>query len=120
MLKRSLTLFSLFAALAATTPALAAVTVPAGFRAEIAASGPDLSFMTGLAFDGDGVLFVSEADVFTNTGRVLRLVDSDGDGDIDSFGEYAQGFGLVTGIAFRGEGFPIATRGCKAPKGARS
>lgn len=96
-----------------------AVTVPAGFRADIAASGPDLSYLTGLAFDGDGTLYVSEANVLTNSGRVLRLEDSDGDGDIDVFAEYASGFGLVTGITFRGEGFPIATRGCAAPKGPR-
>jgi len=91
--------------LAIALTAHAQVDVPAGFDATVFASGPDLTFVTGLAFDSAGLLHVSEADVLTGTGRVLRLEDRDGDGRADRISEYATGFGLVTGIAFRGKGF---------------
>jgi glucose/arabinose dehydrogenase len=103
-------------AIAATAPLAAAVVVPPGFRAEVVVEGPAISYVTTLAFDGDGVLYAGEANLVTGTGRVLRLEDHDGDGRAETVREYAVGFGIVTGIAFRGVHPP---RGPRGPKSVR-
>ena len=60
---------------AAARSAVGAVSVPPGFEVQLYASGPELSYVTTLAFDQDGALYVGEANVLKNTGRVLRARD---------------------------------------------
>lgn len=88
--------------LAFALPALPAGADPVGprFSVERFAGGGDLSFVTSLAFDARGVLFAGEANLFTGTGRVLRLPDADGDGLADGVQVHADGLGQVTGLAF--------------------
>ena len=104
-----------FAFLAASVTSLATSLAAApsalpGFRVEQFAGGGALSFATGLAFDADGILYVSESNLFTGAGRVLRVEDRDGDGLAETVTTFADGFGLVTGIAFRPRGGGHATR----------
>lgn len=99
-----LPLFALVPAAITVSPSPAAPVAP-GFRVERLAGGGSLSYVTGLAFSSDGTLHVSEANLFTGTGRVLRVEDRDGDGAADTVATYADGFGVVTGITFRGDGF---------------
>jgi len=98
------------------TSALADPVAPPGYEVTKFAGDGELSFVTGLAFDPDGVLYVSEGNLFDGTGRVLRLEDRDGDGRAEIVATFADGLGLVTGIAFRGQGFSQG-RGRRADAG---
>jgi glucose/arabinose dehydrogenase len=102
MIRKRLPLTSAILGLAAAA-ARGQVLVPDGFEATVFADG--LSYVTGLAFDAQGVLHVTEGNVITGAGRVLRLPDQDGDGVADGATEAASGFGIATGLTFRGNGF---------------
>ena len=99
-------------------PVSAAVADPSGpgWGVTRFAGGGDLSYVTSLAFDADGVLFAGEANLITGAGRVVRLPDADGDGIADRVEVVATGLGAVTGIAFlpsggerRGDSVPPRT-----------
>ena len=102
---RARSLFRVVFALTFATAAAAAPVAP-GFHVEPVTEGGALSFVTGLAFDADGTLFVSEGNLFTGTGRVLRITDEDGDSVRETVTVHADGFGIVTGIAFKRHAAP--------------
>ena len=89
------------AALAADAPPrteaeiLQSVKLPAGFAATVFAMPPDLGYPVSVSASPDGVLFVAvdengSIDQKRGRGRVLRCVDSDGDGKADRFSVFAE------------------------------
>ena len=74
---------------------LGEIRVPAGFEATLFARPPDVSYPTCLAAAPTGELFVGvdengSLDARPGRGRVVRCVDSDGDGKADQFNNFAK------------------------------
>ena len=86
----------------------AEIEIPDGFDLTIFAAPPHLTYPTAIAPAGDGVIFVATDPnlLFGQErylGRVLRFVDSDGDGVADSYSVFADSLDAVRGLAFDGE-----------------
>lgn len=93
--------------LEASTPeqALAAMQLPAGFKAELIASEPDVVQPIAMTFDERGRLWVVEgmtyprrADDGEGKDRILILEDSNGDGTFDRRKVFMENLNLVSGI----------------------
>ncbi len=74
---------------------LKSIKLPAGYEATVFAMPPDLGYPTSVSAAPDGVLFVAvdengSIDQKRGRGRVLRCVDSDGDGKADRFTVFAE------------------------------
>ena len=74
---------------------LKSIKLPAGYDATVFAMPPDLGYPTSVSASPDGVLFVAvdengSIDQKPARGRVLRCVDSDGDGKADQFTVFAE------------------------------
>ena len=74
---------------------LKSIKLPAGYEATVFAMPPDLGYPTSVSASPDGVLFVAvdengSIDQKRGRGRVLRCVDSDGDGKADRFTVFAE------------------------------
>ncbi len=70
------------------------IKVPPGFEATVFAAPPDVHYPTCLAATPDGEVFVGidengSLDAKTERGRVVRCVDTDGDGKADQFNVFA-------------------------------
>src|SRR6187397_2116241 len=73
---------------------LAGIKAPPGFKVTIFAQPPDVGYPTCLAAAPDGTLFVGvdengSIDAKPNRGRVIRCIDTDGDGRADRFTVFA-------------------------------
>ena len=74
---------------------LKSIKLPAGYEAAVFAMPPDLGYPTSVSAAPDGVLFVAvdengSIDQKRGRGRVLRCMDSDGDGKADRFTVFAE------------------------------
>ena len=85
--------------------AVAAMTVPEGFRAELIAGEPDLHQPVALCFDSRGRLWVAEAFTYPvrapeGEGRddLVVFEDRDGDGSLETRTVFMQGLNLVSGL----------------------
>ena len=85
--------------------ALAAMTVPEGFRVELVASEPDLVNPVAMTFDERGRIWVTESLEYPRRepgpgrDRIKVLEDTDGDGRADEFTIFADGLNIPSGIA---------------------
>ncbi len=73
---------------------LGEIKIPPGFDLSMFAQPPDISYPTCLAVSPDGTLFVGvdengSLDAKPGRGRVVRCIDSDGDGKADRFNVFA-------------------------------
>ncbi len=93
--------------LEATTPeqALAAMQLPAGFKAELIAAEPDLVQPIAMTFDERGRIWVVEGKTYPERApegqgrdRILILEDSDGDGTYETRKVFMENLNLVSGI----------------------
>lgn len=82
-----------------------AMTVPEGFRVQLAASEPNVHQPVAMAFDHRGRLWVAEAHTYPTRApegqgrdKILILDDTDGDGVFDSFTTFIEGLNLVSGL----------------------
>lgn len=87
---------------------LAGIKAPPGFTVTIFAQPPDVGYPTCLAAAPDGTLFVGvdengSIDAKPNRGRVLRCVDTDGDGRADKFSVFAPNVDSPRGLAWDGK-----------------
>lgn len=82
--------------LAAQAGSVEPPTAPAGFNVKLFAE--NLGAPRGMAFGPDGSLYVADA----GGGRVLRLTDSDGDGEADTTIVFIEGLDGPSGIACHG------------------
>ncbi len=85
--------------------AAAAMTLPDGFTATLAASEPDVVRPIGFALDDRGRLWVAEGRTYPvrapegqGRDRILILEDTNGDGSLDSRKIFTEGLNLVSGI----------------------
>ncbi|WP_428305967.1 PVC-type heme-binding CxxCH protein [Lacipirellula sp.] len=85
--------------------AVAAMKLPAGFKAILSAQEPDVKQPIAMALDDRGRLWVAEAYEYPirapegkGTDRILIFEDSDGDGKFDSHKVFADNLNLVSGI----------------------
>jgi glucose/arabinose dehydrogenase len=83
---------------AVITPTENPIALPSGFAISVFAQGLDYPRM--LAIGPDGSLYVAER----GAGRVLRLPDEDGDGDLDAQQVVAQGLNAPSSLAFYQDG----------------
>jgi putative heme-binding domain-containing protein len=87
---------------------LAGIKAPPGFTVTIFAQPPDVGYPTCLAAAPDGTLFVGvdengSIDAKPNRGRVIRCVDTDGDGRADKFTVFAPNVDSPRGLAWDGK-----------------
>ncbi len=81
--------------------ALKTFTVAPGFKIELVASEPDIMDPVAMAFDEDGRVYVAEMADYPlgpASGRIKRLVDTDGDGKFDKVTVYADKVPTPTGV----------------------
>ncbi|MFQ5732777.1 MAG: PVC-type heme-binding CxxCH protein, partial [Planctomycetaceae bacterium] len=85
--------------------AAANMTVPPGFRVQLAAGEPQVHQPIGFAIDHKGRLWVAEANTYPvraaegkGKDRIIILEDTDGDGTLDSRKVFIEGLNLVSGI----------------------
>ena len=92
---------------AGLTPAeaVAAMTVPEGFRVELVAAEPDVHQPVAFTIDERGRLWVAEAYSYPEKrpegegrDRILILADEDGDGSFESRRVFLEGLNLVSGL----------------------
>ncbi len=74
---------------------LKSVKVPDGYEATVFALPPTVGYPTAVSASADGVLFIAidengSLDAKPGRGRVLRCIDSDGDGKADQFTTFAE------------------------------
>jgi putative membrane-bound dehydrogenase-like protein len=85
--------------------AIAAMNLPDGFTAEVAASEPDLQNPIAMTFDERGRLWVTESfeyprrEAGPGRDRIRILEDTNGDGTFDSVKIFAEGLNIPSGIA---------------------
>ena len=87
---------------------LAGIKAPPGFKVTIFAQPPDVGYPTCLAAAPDGTLFVGvdengSIDAKPNRGRILRCVDTDGDGRADKFTVFAPNVDSPRGVVWDGK-----------------
>jgi putative membrane-bound dehydrogenase-like protein len=90
---------------AAARDAVRRMTVPEGFRVEVAASEPDVRQPIAIAQDGRGRLWVAESLSYNGSDftdrpadRILIFEDSDGDGVLERRSVFAEGLNRLTGL----------------------
>ncbi|HEX6985727.1 MAG TPA: PVC-type heme-binding CxxCH protein, partial [Planctomycetaceae bacterium] len=85
--------------------AIAAMTVPEGFRVELVAAEPDLVNPVAMTIDERGRFWVCESVEYPRhepgpgRDRVKVLEDTDGDGRVDKTSIFAEGLNIPSGIA---------------------
>lgn len=82
--------------------------LPAGFVIKAFAGPPDIRYPTGVAAAPTGEVFVSvdlnsSLDREPNRGKIIRCVDTDGDGQADVFTEYVSRIESPRGLCFAGD-----------------
>jgi putative membrane-bound dehydrogenase-like protein len=87
---------------------LAGVKAPPGFSVTVFAAPPDVGYPTCVAAAPDGTLFVGidengSLDAKPNRGRVVRCIDSDGDGKADTFTVFAPNVDSPRGLVWDGK-----------------
>ncbi|HZE98185.1 MAG TPA: PVC-type heme-binding CxxCH protein, partial [Planctomycetota bacterium] len=87
---------------------LAGIKVPPGFATTVFAAPPDVGYPTCLAAAPDGTLFVGidengSIDAKPGRGRIVRCIDSDGDGRADKFTVFAPNVDSPRGIVWDGK-----------------
>jgi len=87
---------------------LAGIKAPPGFAVTIFAAPPDVGYPTCLAAAPDGTLFVGvdengSIDAKPNRGRVIRCIDTDGDGRADKFTVFAPNVDIPRGLVWDGK-----------------
>src|SRR6185436_3712481 len=86
---------------------LAGIKAPPGFAVTVFAAPPDVGYPTCLAAAPDGTLFVGvdengSIDAKPNRGRVIRCIDTDGDGRADRFTVFAPNVDSPRGLVWDG------------------
>ncbi|MCA9049629.1 MAG: VCBS repeat-containing protein, partial [Planctomycetaceae bacterium] len=88
-------------------PAAAAahMTVPPGFRVQLAAGEPTVHQPVAMCFDAKGRVWIAEAHTYPlrapegqGRDRILILEDTDGDGTLDKSKTFIEGLNLVSGL----------------------
>jgi putative heme-binding domain-containing protein len=85
--------------------AIAAMTVPPGFRVEAVATEPDIVNPVAMTFDERGRIWITESLEYPRhqpgpgRDRVKVLEDTDGDGRADRFTQFTDGLNIPSGIA---------------------
>src|SRR3954471_22333685 len=87
---------------------LAGIKVPPGFSLTLFAAPPDIGYPTCLAAAPDGTVFVGidengSLDSKPNRGRVVRCIDTDGDGKADKFTVFAPNVDSPRGVVWDGK-----------------
>jgi putative membrane-bound dehydrogenase-like protein len=87
---------------------LAGVKVPPGFSLSLFAAPPDVGYPTCLAAAPDGTVFVGidengSLDAKPNRGRIVRCIDTDGDGRADKFTVFAPNVDSPRGVVWDGK-----------------
>ncbi|MBI3856713.1 MAG: HEAT repeat domain-containing protein [Planctomycetes bacterium] len=87
---------------------LAGIKAPPGFTVTIFAAPPDVGYPTCLAAAPDGALFVGvdengSLDAKPNRGRIIRCIDTDGDGKADKFSVFAPNVDSPRGVVWDGK-----------------
>ncbi|HRX82318.1 MAG TPA: dehydrogenase, partial [Pirellulaceae bacterium] len=85
--------------------AAANMTVPLGFRVQLAAGEPQVHQPIAFSIDHRGRVWVAEAHTYPNRApegegkdKIIILEDTDGDGTLDSRKVFAEGLNLVSGL----------------------
>ncbi|MGD9633003.1 MAG: PVC-type heme-binding CxxCH protein, partial [Pirellulales bacterium] len=86
--------------------------VPQGYELELLAHEPDIVTPIALAFDGEGRLLVVESNTHERpddyqgptSDRIRMFADSDGDGKLDRWSTFADGFKFAVGVLPRPDG----------------
>jgi len=87
---------------------LAGIKIPPGFSLSLFAAPPDVGYPTCLAASPDGTLFVGidengSLDAKPNRGRIIRCIDTDGDGKADQFTVFAPNVDSPRGVVWDGK-----------------
>jgi putative heme-binding domain-containing protein len=87
---------------------LANIKVPPGFNVTLFAAPPDVGYPTCLAAAPDGTVFVGidengSLDAKPNRGRIIRCIDTDGDGKADKFTVFAPNVDSPRGVVWDGK-----------------
>ncbi|MBV8881894.1 MAG: hypothetical protein JO332_18185, partial [Planctomycetaceae bacterium] len=87
---------------------LAGIKAPPGFTLSLFAAPPDVGYPTCLAAAPDGTVFVGidengSIDAKPNRGRIVRCVDTDGDGRADKFSVFAPNVDSPRGVVWDGK-----------------
>lgn len=87
---------------------LAGIKVPAGFETTLFAAPPDVGYPTCLCAAPDGTVFVGidengSIDAKPGRGRIIRCIDTDGDGRADKFTVFAPNVDSPRGVVWDGK-----------------
>ena len=82
--------------------------LPEGFESKLFAGPPNVSYPAGLCAAPTGEIFVSQdlnssIDQKPNRGKIIRCVDTDGDGAADQFTDFAPNIDSLRGSCFVGD-----------------